>query len=218
MLEEKIKNGEQPEIQDVHTVATDENKGLEDVSGSPLGKFKDGESLLNAYNELQSEFTRKCQKLSETEKKLQEVGENLVSGDENNSISKDEFAWNQNIGEFLQSHKNANSLVEEITNEIMKDEELKCSPDGLEKAYAKVIEDKFVPYEELVKSQDFLNKYVYSNDEIKNKIIKEYVSSLQVNQSPINVTNSGYNGGVAMSQKFGSLEEAGKFVEKMFKF
>lgn len=32
-----------------------------------IGKFKNTESLLNAYNSLQAEFTRKCQKLSELE-------------------------------------------------------------------------------------------------------------------------------------------------------
>ena len=217
MLEEKIKNGEQPEIQDVHTVATDENKGLEDVSGSPLGKFKDGESLLNAYNELQSEFTRKCQKLSEVEKKLQENSVDQISGVEINNVSN-EFAWNNNISEFLQSHKNAESLVEEITEEILKNEDLKNSPNGLEQAYMKVIENKFTPHEDLVKNQEFLEKYIYSNDEIKNTIIKEYVSSLQNLRNPINVNNSGYNGGVATNSNFASLEEAGKYVEKLFRF
>jgi len=212
---DEIKNiGEQPENLSVQAVATDVEKGTDkSFEGSPLGKFKDSETLLNAYNELQSEFTRKCQKLSETEKKLQE--NSLNSGNETNT---NEFAWNKNISEFLQSHKNANLLVEEITEEMMKNVDLKNSPDGLEKAYAKVIENKYIPHEELVKNQEFLNKYVYSNDEIKNKIINEYVSSLQKSQNPISINNSGYNGGVATANNFNSLEEAGKYVEKMFKF
>ena len=218
MIDELIKNGEQPENLGVQTVATDEVKGTEKSSeGSPLGKFKDSETLLNAYNELQSEFTRKCQKLSETEKKLQEINTDQVSGDEVGS-RLDEFAWNQNISEFLQSHKNAESLVEEITEEILKDSDLRNSPDGLEKAYIKVIENKYTPNEELVKNQEFLEKYIYSNNEIKNKIINEYVSSLQSQRNPINVANSGYNGGVAVSNNFRNIEEAGKYVEKMFRF
>ena len=176
---DEIKNvGEQPMDSNIHTVATDIEKGIDNSSpeGSPLGKFKDSETLLNAYNELQSEFTRKCQKLSETEKKLQEINVSQVSGDDE-TLKKDEFAWNQNISEFLQSHKNAEHLVEEITNEIMKSSDLKNSPDGLEKAYMRVIEDKYTPQDELAKNQEFLNKYIYNNDEIKNKIINEYVSS-----------------------------------------
>ena len=142
MIDEVKNNGEQPANLDIQAVETGINEGSTVSSeGSPLGKFKDSESLLNAYNELQSGFTRKCQKLSETEKKLQETNTNQVSGDEN-SVSQDEFAWNNNVSEFLQSHKNAESLVEEITEEIMKNEDLKNSPDGLEKAYIKVIENK----------------------------------------------------------------------------
>ena len=148
MIDEIIKIGEQPKDLNVQAVATGDEKGIDkSLEGSPLGKFKDSETLLNAYNELQSEFTRKCQKLSETEKKLQE--NSLNSGNE----TKDEFAWNKNISEFLQSHKNANSLVEEITNEIMNNVDLKNSPDGLEKAYVKVIENKYIPHDELAKNQ-----------------------------------------------------------------
>lgn len=36
-----------------------------------IGKFKNTESLYSAYNNLQAEFTRKCQKLSELEQSLQ---------------------------------------------------------------------------------------------------------------------------------------------------
>ena len=71
-MEEKLEIGEQPENPVVHAVAT-ENDGTKDFEGSPLGKFKSSDALLDAYNELQSEFTRKCQKLSDTEKKLQEI-------------------------------------------------------------------------------------------------------------------------------------------------
>ena len=35
-----------------------------------LGKFKDTESLLNAYNSLQAEFTRRCQRVKELEREL----------------------------------------------------------------------------------------------------------------------------------------------------
>jgi len=218
MLEENQTIGEQPKISEVQTVATDDVIGTGSGEGSPLGKFKDSQALLGAYNELQSEFTRKCQKLSETEKKLQEIKNVPNDTSELEDFKSKEFIWNKNVSEFLQSHKNASGLVEEITEEMMKNVDLKNSPDGLEKAYAKVIENKYIPHEELVKNQEFLNKYVYSNDEIKNKIINEYVSSLQKSQNPISINNSGYNGGVATANNFNSLEEAGKYVEKMFKF
>ena len=158
MLEEENKIGEQPEVLNVHTAAADIDEGIKEDKGSPLGKFKDSEALLDAYNELQSEFTRKCQKLSDTEKKLQDVTSSSTGKEEDN---QNKFAWEDKIDEFLQSHKNASSLVEDITAEIINDDTLRNSEDGLEKAYSRVIEKKYIPHEELVKNNEFLEKFVY---------------------------------------------------------
>lgn len=61
---EEIKN-EQAELK-TQPVETEKEKG-EKVSEASLGKFKDAEALLNAYNSLQSEFTKRCQKVKELE-------------------------------------------------------------------------------------------------------------------------------------------------------
>jgi len=216
-MEKEIENfGEQPLGAEVHAVATGVEIGTEMQDGSPLGKFKDSAKLLDAYNELQSEFTRKCQKLSEAEKKLQEFAlENNASNVQEEK--RDEFAWNKNIREFLQSHKNASYLVEEITNEIIGDDALRQSEDGLDRAYARVIEKKYIPHSELAKDAEFLEKYIYSNDQIKNKIIQEYVSTLQNHQNPITISNDGFSRGVATSNRIESLEDARRYVESMFR-
>lgn len=216
MGEEIVNIGEQPAQTEVHAVATDGVNGTEMSVGSPLGKFKDSAKLLDAYNELQGAFTRKCQKLSEVEKKLQEMGES--NGASEVDLSTEEFAWNKNIKEFLQSHQNAKNLVEDITNEIINDESLRHVDDGLEKAYLRVVEKKYVPQEDLATNQDFLEKYIYSNDEIKNKIIKDYVSTLQSTKSPITISNDGFSRGVAAGTHISSLDDARKYVEQMFKF
>ena len=118
MLEELNKIGEQPETLDIHAVETGNEIGSTEGEGSPLGKFKSPEMLLDAYNELQSEFTRKCQKLSEAEKKLQDFSQQNTGESGEKEI---EFAWQNKVNEFLQSHKNAKSLAEDITKEIMED-------------------------------------------------------------------------------------------------
>ncbi len=45
----------------------EEVKGVAENSGVSLGKFKDVNALLNAYNSLQAEFTKRCQRLKELE-------------------------------------------------------------------------------------------------------------------------------------------------------
>lgn len=218
-MNEELNNvGEQPLTAEVQAVdSTGVVNGIEKQDGSPLGKFKDSAKLLDAYNELQSEFTRKCQRLSDAEKKLQEFSFEK-NASKTQTENKNEFAWNKNIREFLQSHKNASSLVEEITDEIINDENLRQSEDGLEKAYARVIEKKYIPHSELANSQDFLEKYIYSNENIKNKIIKDYVSTLQNHKNPITISNEGFSRGVASGSKIESLEDARRYVENMFRF
>ena len=50
-----------------YTDKTAQTAGAEENLGATeeFGKFKDAKSLLNAYNALQSEFTRRCQKVKE---------------------------------------------------------------------------------------------------------------------------------------------------------
>ena len=217
MLDKEMINGEQPNGQVVHTMEM-ENEGTNGQEGSPLGKFKDAQVLLGAYNELQSEFTRKCQKLSEVQKQLEE--NNMATNVDKcgQKLETNEFVWSDKLDSFLQNHKNANGMVEDITNEIINDDNLKNSDDALEKAYVRVMEKNYVPKENLAKDEEFLNKYIYSNNEIKDKIIKDYVSSLQDIKSPIQVTSLGQIGSIATTPKFNSLEDASSYVENMFKF
>ena len=214
MEEEKNFDGEQPDISSVQTVARDSSFGTDEIEGSPLGKFKNPQKLYDAYNELQSEFTRKCQKLSDLEKKMQT--QEVPSTSEEPSC--DEFAWQEKTSEFLQSHKNASELIEDITNEIIGDDDLKNSPQGLEKAYLRVMERKYKPESELAEDQEFLDKYIYSNNDIKNKFISEYISTLKQGQSPVSFNNNCYSRGVASNNEILSLEDAKKYVEDMFKY
>ena len=61
---EELKNEQiSPQTQ---TAEAEKSKG-EDKGEVSLGKFKDVGALLNAYNSLQSEFTKRCQKIKELE-------------------------------------------------------------------------------------------------------------------------------------------------------
>lgn len=94
---EEIKSGEQP-VENLENVQSGivESDGigttcLNENTGS-LGKFKDTSSLLSAYNSLQAEFTKKCQKLSELSKQI----DGLNLGNETNKNGQSE---NVNLSE-----------------------------------------------------------------------------------------------------------------------
>lgn len=63
---DNIKNNEQMKVQTQSAEAVERQTGEEEQSIS-LGKFKDVNALLNAYNSLQAEFTKRCQRLKELE-------------------------------------------------------------------------------------------------------------------------------------------------------
>ncbi len=60
-------------------------------TGSTLGKFKDAQALLDAYNNLQSDYTKKCQALSSLQKNLKEnEGENPSPNETAGEISSED--------------------------------------------------------------------------------------------------------------------------------
>ena len=61
-----------------HTAEAEQVKG-EGKSEVSLGKFKDANALLNAYNSLQSEFTKRCQRVKELESALSVDKESLTN-------------------------------------------------------------------------------------------------------------------------------------------
>lgn len=64
--------------------ATAENELGESKRKVSLGKFKTTEALFNAYNALQAEFTKRCQRIKELEKPQTSVSnhDNSVDGDQ----------------------------------------------------------------------------------------------------------------------------------------
>ena len=74
-----------------------------------LGKFKNTEALLSAYNNLQAEFTRKCQKLK--------LLENQINS---NLIDNDQDVQNQNL-----VNESAQNIIDDKIRLKNNDEEVK---------------------------------------------------------------------------------------------
>ena len=69
------------ELKNEQTEQTSQTTEVEEVQGEAesevsLGKFKDVGALLSAYKSLQSEFTKRCQKVKELESALSSVDKN----------------------------------------------------------------------------------------------------------------------------------------------
>ena len=179
-----------------------ENQADEGSEGSILGKFKDAKTLLEAYNSLQSEFTRKSQKLAELQKK------------------SDDFAKIEaydNLDDFLAKHAGNDKYKKDITEIIATDNEICSLPNKFNVALkiAKLAESKSA---ETLNSQEYLDNHVYNNASIKEKVISDYLSNLN-GISPVPKTTFG-SSPIYFSpatEKPKTLQEAGEIFKKMLK-
>lgn len=95
-----------------HTAEAEETKGEKNEAIS-LGKFKDVNALLSAYDSLQAEFTKRSQRLRELEGK---ASSDKVERKEENS---EKFRSVPDGAE--EKHENAESINETLKSEILKE-------------------------------------------------------------------------------------------------
>lgn len=185
-------------------------------NGSQYGKFKDAESLLTAYNNLQAEFTRKCQRLSELEKQEQEVPAKEEMEDKTPVFETED--WQSKVTTFLEQNKDAKKYANEISNYILNDPELQNDKNALDIAWAKVVSQKYKSPESIVSDDKFVDDFVMSNEQIKQKIISQYIQDLEKNKLPPFVTQKqGGNVTFQTEKKATTLDEAKKLVEAILK-
>ena len=187
------------------TLGTEENASNQTSTsqeGSMLGRFKDAQTLLEAYNHLQAEFTRKSQKLAEFQR-------------ENNKSAVFEQQVNEKI---LEDQTTDNDKYKKEIEEILSTNSFDSLPNKNQVAFniAKTIEEKVA---ENLNNSQFVDEYLQNNQELKNKIIGEYLSSLN-NISPAPKVISGNPSTIHYSNTTSSprtLKEAGEIFSKMLK-
>ncbi len=243
-MEENLR--EQPTMEPVDTLnKVDENRAVSDVgSQGQLGKFKDVSALLNAYNNLEAEFTRKCQLLkslqkekideSESEKNLQKEeeiiveNENLTQNDEKTEKNQENNVENVKLSEneensgdnnqqdylhSLNQFLDENVLAKDYADEIREYLEGSRIKNPYEDAWANVV----LNHLKQKQSDSLISQYVLSSDEVKNKIIADYLNDLK-NQKPPHIISS--QGGQRVSGVLPdspkTLAEAKKIVNNMF--
>lgn len=161
--------------------------GTNAEKGEPVGRFKSAADLLEAYNNLEGEFTRKSQRLAELErqKKPDEQTENGLKA----FLSKrsEAFAY-------------ADELKKRVAQEKSQDEE------SFEKVWADMLFEK-------LSSTDSFQNLILNDDKVKDLVIKNYVESLQKQQKPI-VMSSGSGGRVTkpVTPKPDTFEQAKSVV------
>lgn len=179
-----------------------EEKDSVSSSGSSFGKFNNAEDLLSAYNNLQAEFTRKCQKLSELKKVGAEQQREYLSND-----------WDNKVAQFVSQNQNAKKYAKEICDVLLSDDVISQSKDSLKLAYQKVLSSKYKEPEDLINDEEFIKKFAESEK------VRDYVLSLSLKNASAAPNVMGAKGSSLVKSKDvpTSIGEAGQIVLGLFK-
>ncbi len=203
---------EQPQVNELNShnevmeIKEGESENLDACGSNILNKFKSVEALNSAYNNLQAEFTKKCQRLSELEKYVNktEVPRYKLEN------------WAEELSNFFDNNPKAKEYSKEIAKQILEDESLAKKSDCLTLAWANILSKKNLNETDLVNDENFLENYIYNNQKIKDEIIKKYIQEKE--KAPFVMTNTkGASLNIAPKQKPSTIDEAKNIVKELFK-
>ncbi len=196
VLDDKTDGSQQGEIE------MDTGTESEADKGETIGKFKNVEALLDAYNNLEKEFTKKSQRLAELEKdKVEEEKESDLKLDEK-------------LQTFLFSNGEANSYSDELKKRVQENESLKKMDDPFSFVWAEMIFEKLKGTN---KDGGEVTDYVFNNENIKNAVLEKYVNQLAENKAPIKISSSGKRVATPVAtQSPKSLNEAKDYLKNLF--
>ena len=149
---------------------------------------------------------------------VQEVEENGEQNEdtpiENEKAVYEEEGWQARVEEFFEKYPVAKGFAFMIGEQIVKDSQLSQDSNCLEKALARVFDKVYVPPKELVKNQEFLEKYVYQDESIKSAIIERYLQDLENTRPPKSISSRGKIT-LTPPDRPKSIAEAGNVIKSM---
>lgn len=183
----------------VQTDAPSEN------AGETTSRFKTPDELLKAYECLEKEFTKRSQKLKALEKELSEKAPSNVAYAQND--------WQQKVDDFFESRPEIAPFKKEIAEEILKND-LGSNENCLEIAGARVILNNYKSPKDYLLDDDFVAENVLSNEKIRDRIIKKYLSDLDGVKTVRTINGEG-QASLAKQIRPKTVGEAGKMVMAM---
>lgn len=220
--------GEQPDIKE------EPNQSKE--AGSPFGKFSDAQTLKQAYDNLEKEFTRKSQLLSNFQKQANDDNQfsEIQESTDTKDIRTDKIPelqvkevdsaqyweredWSKQVQDFLEENPTAKQYAKEISKMIIEDKALLKSNRPLYTAWAKWLQNNYKTPEQLLKDEQFLIQ-VQNNDKVRRGIIKDYLTGINNRQStpPLFAVSDGGGVGSGKKQTPQTLDEVREVVKKIF--
>ena len=179
-----------------------------------LGKFKSVQALMDAYESLQSEFTKKCQLLSQYQKDKTDISEDEQNKEEKTEEGQKEEGFNQEeFMQFLSGNGRAREYAEEIKSAFGQISQKQKSP--YQVAWESVVANHL--NDENKAGDPIINEYVLSDENVRNKIIEGYIRQLSSSQPPLTLSSGrGQSAAQVMPDRPQTLADAKRIVDQMF--
>ncbi len=177
-----------------------EQPNEKDLGSKEFGKFKDADSLLKAYTSLENEFTKKSQRLAQLESEKTEI----------DKVNAKKAEIDRRVNDFVNKFDIATPFSSALKETLATDESADLGVEAV-----RLIANNYKKAEDYAKDDEFLNNYIFSNQEIRDRIVKDYLSRLTQN-SPIRVES---NSNILLSTPKipTNIQEAGKLAKTIIK-
>ncbi len=161
--------------------------------GSPLGKFKNVNDLYDAYNNLQAEFTRKSQRLSELEKE---------------KTNKETDKFEEDFKSFLSRTTEACPYAEEIRSRLG---EKKGGEANFDQVWATILYEKLSSVDRA--KEPLVQNLILNDDQLQKMVIENYMKKLEKQSAPITISsNAGETVTKPVANKPDTFEDAKRIV------
>lgn len=165
-----------------------------------MDKFNDYDKLLTSYNNLEKEFTKKCQELSQLK---------TQSG-----TSSVEPPQAQTLQQFLVQFPEAEVFKDQISQAV-NNPQYGESPDAYSRYYFDLLRQNYVSKETLAQDEDFLQQYVLGNKDTVAKLLQKVQPTVAT--APTVISGNAGSMSVTVPTRPKTIAEASKLAQELFK-
>ena len=199
-------NLENTDISASHTAEAEMVLGDDKIES--FGKFSSSSELLSAYNSLESEFTRRCQKLKELERE----NEKLRSVEQSKQDSSEKVFERGKA--FKDKYPEAQEILPSLYEIAAKSGD---EADGfLERAYVNYLKGEIENQKSYYSSNGYILESAGKNQAIKDGIIREYLVGVKDSKPTVGLFKGNGESVIAPPSKPKTLSEASKIAQIIF--
>ncbi len=173
-----------------------------------FGKFSTKEELLSAYSSLESEFTRRCQKLKELERENERLknSEQVVKNSDNEVFQRGKA--------FREKYPEAQELLPSLYDLAAKSGD---EAEGfLERAYVNYLKGELENQKNYYSSEGYILEKAGESQAVKDGIIREYLVGVDCSKPTVGRFKGNGESVIAPPSKPRSLSEANRIANIIF--